>query len=207
MANDKDPMADIERSLGAPALVMRSSSRSGSIDEEVARKLSEASSSALALGASGAAGETFDTAANSNAAGGGGAARAADMVIETLGTSPSGGDTPLVVGISGGTGSGKTSVSRSLYEKLGKNKIAFISHDNYYKDLRHLSIEERAATNFDHPESLDTALLVEHLKQLRANKAVEMPQYDFSRHARMDETKRVVAKRVILVEGQSSHIT
>ena len=95
--------------------------------------------------------ERFDTSASA----GGVAASAAKVAQEVLRVQASElSDTPLVVGISGGTGSGKTSVSRSLYEKLGKSQIAFISHDNYYKDLRHLSLEERAETNFDHPESL-----------------------------------------------------
>ena len=150
-------MADIERSLGAPALVVRSaSSRSGSVDHQSVARLAEAAAAASSSSSSDEGGSTFDTAASQSGTAGGAAARAAEIALETLrASSPgAGGDTPLVVGISGGTGSGKTSVSRSLYEKLGKSQIAFISHDNYYKDLRHLSMEQRAATNFDHPESL-----------------------------------------------------
>ncbi len=108
---------------------------------------------------------------------------------------------PLVIGVAGGTGSGKTTVAMRILERVGTEHIAYIPHDAYYKDLAHLSHEERSQINFDHPDSLDTPLMVEHLKQLRQEQTVEIPVYDFTMHTRAAETRRVYPAPIVLVEG------
>ena len=108
---------------------------------------------------------------------------------------------PYVIGVAGGTGSGKTTVSRRIQEAANVEQIAYIQHDNYYRDQSHLSSEERARTNYDHPDSLDTELLVQHLHALKAGQAIEMPLYDFAQDTRSSETQRVEPARVILIEG------
>jgi uridine kinase len=108
---------------------------------------------------------------------------------------------PLVVGIAGGTGSGKTTVAQRLAGALPPGRCAMIEHDAYYRDQGHLTPEERAGINYDHPASLDSALLVDHLRALRAGRAVEVPIYDFATHTRRGETRHVAPARVILVEG------
>lgn len=108
---------------------------------------------------------------------------------------------PVTIGVAGGTGSGKTTVSNQILERVGHKHIAYLPHDAYYKDLSHLSKQERAQINFDHPDSLDTELLVEHVKQLQQNLPVEIPTYDFTRHMRLEETETVSAQPIILVEG------
>lgn len=107
----------------------------------------------------------------------------------------------FVIGVAGGTGSGKTTVSRRIWEAIGCERIAYIQHDNYYKDQSHLTPEQRALTNYDHPDSLETSLLVEHLKALRAGRPVDIPVYDFSIHNRSKQTLRIEPAKVILVEG------
>jgi uridine kinase len=108
---------------------------------------------------------------------------------------------PVTIGVAGGTGSGKTTVSNQILERVGQQHIAYLPHDAYYKDLTHLSPEERAQINFDHPDSLDTPLLIEHVKQLKQSQAVEIPIYDFARHTRTEKTEHVSAQPIILVEG------
>jgi uridine kinase len=108
---------------------------------------------------------------------------------------------PVTIGVAGGTGSGKTTVSNQILERVGHKHIAYLPHDAYYKDLTDLSNDERARINFDHPDSLDTPLLVEHIKQLQNLQAVEIPIYDFTRHMRIEETKTVNPQPIILVEG------
>lgn len=107
----------------------------------------------------------------------------------------------LLIGVAGGSGSGKTTVSHAILERVGRERIAYLQHDAYYRDRSNLPIEERARLNYDHPDSLETDLLIEHLKQLRAGRAIEMPQYDFAQHVRKVETRRVEPRTVILVEG------
>ena len=107
----------------------------------------------------------------------------------------------LLIGVAGGSGSGKTTVSHAILERVGRERIAYLQHDAYYRDRSSLPIEERARINYDHPDSLETDLLIEHLKQLRAGLAIEMPQYDFAQHIRKRETRRVEPRNVILVEG------
>lgn len=108
---------------------------------------------------------------------------------------------PIIIGVAGGTGSGKTTVSRAILERVGSSRIAYIEHDSYYRDLSHLSLAERAQVNFDHPDSLDNALLIEHLDALCNGQAVEVPIYDFTRHNRKDKSHLVQPQPVVLVEG------
>lgn len=107
----------------------------------------------------------------------------------------------MVVGIAGGTGSGKTTLAGLILEALGRDQITYLPHDAYYREQKHLALEERAKVNYDHPDSLETELLVEHIEQLKDGQAIEMPVYDFTRHNRKSETVHVVPHRVILVEG------
>lgn len=108
---------------------------------------------------------------------------------------------PLVIGIAGGTGSGKTTVANAILERVGENHIAFIPHDAYYRDLKHLPQNERTKINFDHPDSLETDLLIANLHDLIDGKPTHMPIYDFTRHVRTDQTKLVQPHPVVVVEG------
>ena len=108
---------------------------------------------------------------------------------------------PIIIGVAGGTGSGKTTVSQEILRRVGAERIVFIQHDSYYRDRSHLSLEERARSNYDHPDSLESEFLVSHLQQLQAGQPVEIPVYDFTTHTRTDETRCVEPKWVILVEG------
>ncbi len=107
----------------------------------------------------------------------------------------------ITIGVAGGTGSGKTTVANRILERVGAEHIAYIPHDAYYRNMEHLSYEERARINFDHPDSLETSLLVEHLRSLKRGGAVEIPIYDFTTHARTAETLHVEPAQIILVEG------
>lgn len=107
----------------------------------------------------------------------------------------------FVIGVAGGTGSGKTTVSRRIWEAVGRASIAYLQHDNYYKDQSHLTADERALTNYDHPDSLESLLLVRHLRELRAGRPVDIPVYDFAVHNRSKETLRIHPAKVVLVEG------
>lgn len=108
---------------------------------------------------------------------------------------------PFVIGIAGGTGSGKTTVARRIYDSLHLDSAVFLDQDSYYRRLDHLPLEERRRVNFDHPDSLDNDLLVDHLRRLIAREPVEKPVYDFVAHTRAPHTQRVVPRDVILVEG------
>jgi len=108
---------------------------------------------------------------------------------------------PVIIGIAGGTGSGKTTVAHVILERVGADSIAFLAHDAYYKDLRHLGPAQRSMINFDHPDSLETDLLITHLLALREWKPIQIPIYDFTSHSRTDETFTVEPSPVILVEG------
>lgn len=107
----------------------------------------------------------------------------------------------ITIGVAGGTGSGKTTVAHRTLERVGAEHIAYIPHDAYYKNLSHLPYEERTRINFDHPDSLETSLLVEHLRCLKQGIAVEIPIYDFTTHVRTAETLHVEPAPIILVEG------
>ena len=108
---------------------------------------------------------------------------------------------PLVIGIAGGTGSGKSTVAKVIIDRVGANHIVLLPHDAYYKNLVNLEPAQRATINFDHPDSLETSLLVEHIKQLKNNQSIELPVYDFKTHTRTTETVHVEPQPVILVEG------
>lgn len=108
---------------------------------------------------------------------------------------------PLVLGIAGGTASGKTTLSQAIYKAIGPESITFITHDCYYKDLSHLSLKEREVANFDHPDSLDTSLLIEHIKQLKSLQAVRLPTYDYSTHSRLPGLQEALPRNIILIEG------
>jgi uridine kinase len=107
----------------------------------------------------------------------------------------------LVVGIAGGTGSGKTTVAKTIAAALPAAGVAMIEYDAYYRDRHDLPPEERALQNFDHPESLETELLVEHLGALKHGTAVDVPIYDFKTHRRRDESRRVEPAKIVIVEG------
>jgi len=107
----------------------------------------------------------------------------------------------LVIGIAGGTGSGKTTVADYILKTVGPEKIAFLPHDAYYRELKDLSVEERAMVNFDHPSSLETELLIEHITQLKAGNSIELPKYDFKTHTRTPETTTVDPQLILIVEG------
>jgi len=109
--------------------------------------------------------------------------------------------TPVIIGIAGGTGSGKTTVARAIYDRVGRDRIEWISHDSYYRNFDAHSPEERAKINFDHPDSLETELLTRHLDVLMKGSSVEVPVYDFATHSRKTETQRVEPRKVIIVEG------
>lgn len=111
------------------------------------------------------------------------------------------GQRSFIIGICGGTGSGKTTITDRLSQALSDGGVAVLQQDHYYKDLSHLSHEERAQCNFDHPSSLDTALFVEHVRCLRDGRAIERPLYDFTQHRRLPEKVRVESRPAILVEG------
>jgi uridine kinase len=108
---------------------------------------------------------------------------------------------PLVIGIAGGTGSGKTTVANVILQRVGAHNIAFLPHDAYYKDLVDLPKVQRDQVNFDHPNSLDTHLLIRHVRDLKNNLPIEMPIYDFKTHTRTGKTIAIHPSNVIIVEG------
>lgn len=108
---------------------------------------------------------------------------------------------PLVIGIAGGTGSGKTTIANVILGRVGTQHIAYLPHDAYYKDLKDLPVAQREMINFDHPDSLDTDLLIEHIKQLKVWKSIDLPVYDFKTHTRTLRSLTVQPQSVIIVEG------
>jgi uridine kinase len=108
---------------------------------------------------------------------------------------------PFVIGVAGGSGSGKTTVVRRIVDSLGLDQVTLLQHDRYYRDRNDLRLEERAALNYDHPNSLETDLLVQHVRDLKSGTAVEVPQYDFTRHARLLETETFQPRRALIIEG------
>jgi uridine kinase len=107
----------------------------------------------------------------------------------------------LVVGISGGTGSGKTTIADRVMKALPAENVLLLQQDHYYRDLSHLPMEERNKINFDHPDSMETELMVEHVRRLRDGQAVERPVYDFTQHMRRNETVRLEPRAAIILEG------
>ncbi|SFI32321.1 uridine kinase [Tindallia magadiensis] len=108
---------------------------------------------------------------------------------------------PILIGVTGGTGSGKSTVARQIFKQLPNQNIATIPQDAYYKNQDHLPMEERIQTNYDHPMSFETDLLVKHLKSLLSGESIQMPQYDFERHTRKSETLLVEPRDIIILEG------
>jgi uridine kinase len=107
----------------------------------------------------------------------------------------------IVIGIAGGSGSGKTTVANVILKRVGANRISFLPHDAYYKEFKDLPLNQRIQTNFDHPDSLETELMIRHITQLKSGQAVELPIYDFTTYTRTGKTIHVKPHRVILVEG------
>lgn len=110
-------------------------------------------------------------------------------------------DSPLILGVAGGSGSGKTTVVENIVAGIGKEKILLIEHDSYYRDLSHLPLEERKKQNFDHPSSLETELMIRHLSALRGGYKVDIPVYDFVAHTRTKKTIPASPKNIILIDG------
>jgi uridine kinase len=108
---------------------------------------------------------------------------------------------PVIVGVAGGSGSGKTTVVSRIVESLGDDRVTVLEHDRYYRDRRDLRLEERAALNYDHPDALETDLLVEHLRELRAGRTVNVPVYDFTLHARQGVTETALPRQAVILEG------
>jgi len=108
---------------------------------------------------------------------------------------------PVTIAVVGGTGAGKTTISKAILERVGNQRIALIHHDSYYKTIEDIPVVQAGIRNFDHPDAYDTALMVEHIKQLQSGHPVEIPVYDFTRHERTQQVQRIDAQPIILVEG------
>ncbi|KIA79603.1 MULTISPECIES: uridine kinase [Chromobacterium] len=109
--------------------------------------------------------------------------------------------TPFIIGVAGGSGSGKTTVTNKVLETIGSEMAAVIIQDYYYRDQSHLTFEQRLGTNYDHPQAFDWPLLISHIDDLRNGRAIEMPVYDFANHTRSDQTVTVQPAPVIVIEG------
>ena len=107
----------------------------------------------------------------------------------------------FVIGVAGGSGSGKTTVVRRIVDSLGPEHVTLLDHDRYYRDRNDLRLEERAVLNYDHPDALETDLMVTHVRALKAGTPVDVPQYDFTRHARLAQTETFQPRRALIVEG------
>jgi uridine kinase len=107
----------------------------------------------------------------------------------------------MIIGICGGTGSGKTTVANRILESVSASEVAFIQQDSYYRNLKDLPLDYRQAVNFDHPDALDNDLLVHHVKKLKAGGSVELPLYDFKTHTRLNETVLIEPKPIVIIEG------
>ena len=107
----------------------------------------------------------------------------------------------LIIGICGGTGSGKTTVANRILESVSASEVVFLQQDSYYRNITDLPLDYRNIANFDHPDALDNDLLVNHVRRLKAGEAVELPVYDFRTHTRLNETRHVEAKPIVIVEG------
>ena len=107
----------------------------------------------------------------------------------------------MIIGICGGTGSGKTTVANRILESVSASEVAFLQQDSYYRNLDQMPLDFRQAVNFDHPDAIDNDLLVEHARALKAGRAVDLPLYDFKTHTRLHETVRIEPKPIIIIEG------
>ncbi len=108
---------------------------------------------------------------------------------------------PVTIGVAGGTASGKSTVSANLLDQVGSHNIAYLAHDSYYRDLAHVPRTQTGIPNFDHPDSLETSLLIQHIRQLQNWQPVEAPIYDFTTHQRLEGTTTVHPQPIILIEG------
>lgn len=108
---------------------------------------------------------------------------------------------PLILGVAGGSGSGKTTVVSNIIENIGEENVLLLQHDSYYRDLSHIPLDERRKQNFDHPSSLETELMIRHVDALSKGYQIDLPVYDFVQHTRAEETIRTAPKKVILVDG------
>jgi uridine kinase len=107
----------------------------------------------------------------------------------------------MIIGICGGTGSGKTTIARKIVEAVGNKNVILVEQDSYYRNLGDMPLDERHQANFDHPDSIDSEMLVNHLKRLKSGHSIEMPIYDFKTHTRSRETEHIAPKPVVIVEG------
>jgi uridine kinase len=107
----------------------------------------------------------------------------------------------MIIGISGGTGSGKTTVANRILESVSASEVVFIQQDSYYRNLKDLPLDYRGCANFDHPDAIDNDLLIDHIRKLKAGEMIELPLYDFRTNSRLDETRRVEPKPIVIVEG------
>ena len=107
----------------------------------------------------------------------------------------------MIIGICGGTGSGKTTIARAIVDAVGAKKVVLVEQDSYYRNLADMPLDERHQANFDHPDSIDSDMLVNHLRRLKQNLKVEMPLYDFKTHTRSDKIEIIEPKPVVIVEG------
>ncbi|MDI6784929.1 MAG: uridine kinase [bacterium] len=107
----------------------------------------------------------------------------------------------LIIGIAGGTGSGKTTVAKAISRELRDERITIIHQDSYYRDQSHLPFDDRVKANYDHPDSIDKRLLIQHLRELLANRPIEKPVYDFKTHTRAQQTERIEPGDVVIIEG------
>jgi uridine kinase len=108
---------------------------------------------------------------------------------------------PIVIGVAGGSGSGKTTVVQRILDSLGSDQVSVLEHDRYYRPRAELRFEDRAGLNYDHPDSLETDLMVDHVRTLKSGRTVEVPRYDFARFARLPDTDLVNPRRAVIVEG------
>jgi uridine kinase len=107
----------------------------------------------------------------------------------------------MIIGICGGTGSGKTTIARRIIETVGRESVILIEQDSYYRNLADMPLDERHQANFDHPDSIDSEMLMNHLKRLKSGNSIEMPVYDFVSHTRSDKSDHIDPKPVVIVEG------
>ncbi len=107
----------------------------------------------------------------------------------------------MIIGICGGTGSGKTTIARAIVGAIGAERVILVEQDSYYRNLADMPLDERHQANFDHPDSIDSDLLFNHLRRLKNGDAIEMPIYDFKTHTRSGETEHIEPKQVVIVEG------
>ncbi len=123
-------------------------------------------------------------------------------IIATHEFGPAAGDSrPLFIAIAGGSGSGKTTIARSVVDLVGRDKVVYLQQDAYYRDQKHLDLAERVKINYDHPDSIENELLIEHLDALRRGEPIERPVYDFETHTRTPETYTLVPGAAVVVEG------